>query len=526
MNEKIEHLINKKKTIFRKQKESNKVDHAILSNITLELSNTITFSKAKYHERLTIKLNDTKTAPKSYWSILKTFVNGSKIPLIPSLLLNNEFVTDFLEKANLFNDFFREQCRPITNDSSLPNKPIIETVSDINIDTDTIIKLIRSLDPNKAHGCDGISIRMLKLCATSISKPLHILFNNSVISECSPNEWKKANVIPVHKKGDKQIINNYRPVSLLPICSKIFEKIIFKSLFEYLEDNILLNCNQSGISSGDSCVHQLLSITHEIYKSFDANPSLEVRGVFLDICKAFDLVWHVGLLYKRKLLGICGSYCNLVQSFLDSRHQRVVLNGQSSKWSLVEAGVPQGSILGPLLFLVYVNDLPQGLRCNVKLFADDTSLFFTITSPAISSSNLNEDLVKITHWAYQWKMSFNPDITKQSQEIIFSRKKNNASHPSLYFNNTPIQRKSVQKHLGLFLEEKLSFLEHIDEKIKKATVGVNLMRKLNLLLPRSSLLAIYKCFIRPHLDYGDIIYDQPNLSSLTNKSNQFNKTRL
>ena len=143
-----------------------------------------------------------------------------------------------------------------------------------------------------------------------------------------------------------------------------------------------------------------------------------------------------------------------------------------SKWSLVEAGVPQNSISGPLLFLVYINDLPQGLRCNAKLFADNTSLFSTITSPAISSSNLNEDLAKITHWAYQWKMSFNSDITKQAQEIIFSRKKNNTSHPNLYFNNTPIQRKSVQKHLGLFLDEKLSFLEHIDEKIKKATVGV------------------------------------------------------
>ena len=140
----------------------------------------------------------------------------------------------------------------------------------------------------------------------------------------------------------------------------------------------------------------------------------------MDISKAFDRVCHDGLLYKLKLLGICGSYYSLIQSFLDSRHQRVVLNGQSSKWSLVKAGVPQGSILGPLFFLVYINDLPQGLCCNAKLFADDTSLFSPITSPAISSSNLNEDLVKITHWAYQWKMSFNPDITKQAQEIIFS----------------------------------------------------------------------------------------------------------
>ena len=164
MNEKIKHLINKKKAIFQKQNESNTVDYAILSNITLELSNAISFSKAKYHERLAIKLNDPKTAPKTYWSIFKTFFNGSKIPLIPPLLVNKEFVTDFLDKANLFNDFFREQCRPITNDSSLPNNQTIETVnrlSDINIDTDTIIKLIRSLDPNKACGCDGISIRML-----------------------------------------------------------------------------------------------------------------------------------------------------------------------------------------------------------------------------------------------------------------------------------------------------------------------------------------------------------------------------
>ena len=121
---------------------------------------------------------------------------------------------------------------------------------------------------------------MLKLCATSISKLLHILFNNSVKNECFPNELKEANVIPVHKKGDKQIIENYKPVLLLPICGKIFEKIIFNSLSEYLEDNKLHNCNQSGFRSGDSCVHQLLSITHEIYKSFDASPSLEVRGVF------------------------------------------------------------------------------------------------------------------------------------------------------------------------------------------------------------------------------------------------------
>ena len=163
-------------------------------------------------------------------------------------------------------------------------------------------------------------------------------------------------------------------------------------------------------------IHVCISFSREIYKSFDANPSLEVRGVFLDISKAFDRVWHDGFLYKLKFLGICGRYYNLIQSSLDIRNQRVFLNGQSSKWSLVEAGVPQGSILGPLLFLIYIIDLPKGFRCNAKLLTDDTSLFSTITSPTTSSSNLNVDLLKITQWAYQCKMLFNPHITKQAQE--------------------------------------------------------------------------------------------------------------
>ena len=191
MNEKIKHLINEKKAIFQKQKKSNAVKHAILSNITLELSNAISFSKAKYHEGHAIKLKDLSTSPNTYWSILKTFAYGSKISLMPLLMVNSEFLTDFLEKPNLFNNFFREQCRPMTNDSSLPNNQTIETVtrlSDINIDTDAVIKVICSLDPRKANGCDGISIRMLKFCAASMSKPLHFLFNNSVISECFPNE--------------------------------------------------------------------------------------------------------------------------------------------------------------------------------------------------------------------------------------------------------------------------------------------------------------------------------------------------
>ena len=166
-------------------------------------------------------------------------------------------------------------------------------------------------------------------------------------------------------------IKNYRPISLLPICEKLFEKVIYNLLYNYYESNNILNVNQSGFRSGDSCINQLNSITHNIFQSFDSNPSLEVRGVFLDISKAFDRVWHKGLLFKLKSNGIEGNLYNLLQSFLCDRFQRVVLNGQNSKWEKISAGVPQGSILGPLLFLIYINDISEHLEENVKLFADE-----------------------------------------------------------------------------------------------------------------------------------------------------------
>ena len=178
---------------------------------------------------------------------------------------------------------------------------------------------------------------------------------------------------------------------------------------DFLEENNLLNSNQPGFRPNDSCESQLLSIVHDIYSSFDCHPSLEVRGIFLDISKAFDRVWHEGLLYKIQSIGISGIPLKLIESFLSGRYQRVLLNGQASSWSPVLAGVPQGSILGPLFFLIYINDLSHNLSSTVKLFADDTSVFSIVHDIDSSTKQLNDDLKKISDWAYQWKMSSNPD---------------------------------------------------------------------------------------------------------------------
>ena len=192
-----------------------------------------------------------------------------------------------------------------------------------------------------------------------------------------PNEWKMTNVVPVHKKGDKQILKNCRPVSLLPICGKVFECLIYNSLFEYLIENDLISPNQSGFKTGDSCTNQLIPITHEIHQSFD--DGFEVRGVFLDVSEAFNKVWHNGFIYKLNQNGVAGDLLDTLTNFLKDRKQRVVLNGQYSTWTNVEAGVPQGSIFGPLLFLICINDLPENLVSNPELLVDDTSLFFSNT---------------------------------------------------------------------------------------------------------------------------------------------------
>ena len=177
---------------------------------------------------------------------------------------------------------------------------------------------------------------------------------------------------------------------------KIFERIIFDNIYRYLDENKLLNTNQSEFRPKDSCVYQLIEITHNIFSSFDCNPTLETRAVFLDISKAFDKVWHRGLIHKLESIGISGNLLNLMESFLSERCQRVLNNGQSSEWASIKAGVPQGSILGPLLFLIYINDFSDGIISNVKLFADDTSIFSTIHDSNTSASNLNSDLQKIS----------------------------------------------------------------------------------------------------------------------------------
>ena len=327
--------------------------------------------------------------------VLKIFLNNKRIPLIPPLFHENRFITDFKEKAELFNSFFSNQHSLLENCSKLPTN--LRYVTDkrlrtIHFTADNIEKIIVNLNPNKAHGHGSISILMLKIGGDTIYKPLELIFKQALTTFVFPSEWKKGNTVPCYKKGDYQNLKMYRPVSLLPICGKIFARLIFNEMFSFFLANNLLAPNQSGFKPGNSFINQLLLVTHEIYSSFD--DGFEVRSVFLDISKAFDKVWHEGMIFKLQQNGISDDLLNILSDFLRNRKQRVTLNGQSSSWTNVNSGVPQGSILGPLLFLIYINDLPDGLSSNAKLFVDDTSLFSVVHDIKTSAVELNSDLKK------------------------------------------------------------------------------------------------------------------------------------
>ena len=385
-------MLNRKNRLFKNFKRHGyKVEDGIrLNAFREECKEAIENAKVNYLTNLGNKLNDPNTSCKSYWKIINRVINKCRAPRIPPILFNNVFILDCKEKAKLFNEFFSKQCKLISNSSILPNCCYYtdKRIDVVTIQNDDILSLIRSINPSKASGSDAISGHMLRLCDESVVLPLKLIFENILKSSTYPDIWKVFFGKFTKTKNDKQVIKNYRPISLLPICDKIFEKIIFKNLYSYLNTNNLITKNQSGFRPSDSTTNQLLYLINEIHKAFENPNSLEVRAVFLDISKAFDKVWHDGLVFKLRQNGVNGSLLNFFDNYLRDRQQRVVINGSYSEYLPIESGVPQGSVLGPLLFLVYINDLEKNIKSNVKFFADDTILFSIVDDPAATVTEL------------------------------------------------------------------------------------------------------------------------------------------
>jgi len=277
-------------------------------------------------------------------------------------------------------------------------------LSNITIIKSGVAKLLRDINVSKASGPDNIHNRVLKECADNLAPGLSLIFQRSLDTGILPDPWLNANISCVYKKGDKHLTENYRPISLTSVISKLLEHIICRNLLDHLEKNNILTRLNHGFRSGHSCETQLLLTSNDLLKSYDAGTQVDI-GI-LDFSKAFDTVPHDKLLYKLDRYGIKGSLHAWLTSFLTHRHMRVVLEGVPSEETPVISGVPQGTVLGPLLFLCHINDLPDRVKSQVRLFADECLIYREIKTPQ-DHIILQQDLYSLESWARSWGMSFN-----------------------------------------------------------------------------------------------------------------------
>lgn len=506
----IRKLISKRKKLHNKAKVSNSQhDWLEFKRIRNKCVNMIRQSKEKYLNKMSSQLTG-NSRNKSWWKIVHNFIkpDPNKL-LIPPIVDNGNYYEEDIDKANVFNNYFASQAVVDDSETLLPDDSSSYTpnnLSDIAITSNDVKDILVNLDASKAVGPDLISPRILKNTASVICVPLSMLFNKSLSLSKIPSIWKQANVTPVHKKGTRDDVKNYRPISLLSVIGKVFERCIFKYLHNFIRENNLITSCQSGFTPGDSTINQLLSISNDVGKALDTGK--EFRVVFCDVSKAFDRVWHRGLLFKLTKFGISGKLLKWFDDYLSNRKQRVILNNCNSEWTTIKAGVPQGSILGPLLFLVYINDIVSDINSIIKLFADDTSLYLVVDNPVTVHRTLESDLEKIHVWSRQWLVDFNPTKT---ETMLISRKRTPIHHPDIHMNDIPINNVQSHKHLGVFFSGDGYWLDHVNYVISKTSFKLNVMRSLKFQLDRQTLQTIYFSFIRPLLEYGDIAWG--NLSN-------------
>lgn len=463
-------------------------------------------SEDVYLQSINEKLHNLELVNSSkWWKLLKNVIRKNGKSGIGTLEHENKVVMDDKDKAELFNTFFGNHSNLDKSNARLPDSPqdVPVQISNIVITEQDALDVLLNLKVNKSSGPDGVSPRMLKEAAPSICSSLTKLINMSLMYGTFPSDWKLAHVVPVFKKGDKKLLNNYRPISLTSCIGKVMERVVFKHLYNYILDNSLLSSFQSGFKPGDSTVYQLLDFYHIISEALDNKK--DVRAVFFDISKAFDKVWHEGLIFKLQQFGIGGNLLNWFQDYLNERKQKVVINNVSSSVIGINAGVPQGSVLGPLMFLIYINDITSVVSSPIRLFADDTTIFLTVDKSGenITANRLNDDLRKIEDWANQWLVTFSPP---KSKTMTFTRKVNEVDHPDLIFCNSVLQSVDTHKHLGITLANNLKWDTHIHQICSKAKQIINMMKAVKYKIDRKSLETLYLYFCRPILEYGNIVF--------------------
>ena len=506
-------IIDAFKTRDRFKSLNNQEQYKIWRN---KVSKMIKASKTRQYSEI---INENVNNPSSVWKLFKE-LGASKRNIgssIFSIKINDKTIDNPSEISTEFNKFFvsvaskiKEPVVPSNFDRlrTFCNEKLTENTS-FSIPTlghEKVEKYLKNIDITKATGVDTIGPRLLKLAAPYISESLTFICNQSIVKSVFPKKWKEGKVTPLHKNGAKDDTNNYRPISVLPVVSKLLEKHVHDSLMAYLSSNSLLHSTQSGFRPNHSCETSLLQM---INKWLDAINSSQMIGmVMIDFRKAFDLVDHTLLLKKLKYYKISEETISWFSSYLLGRKQKVFVNNVLSETENIICGVPQGSILGPLLFLIFINDLPLEIN-NIltDLYADDTTLYYIDKSQACIEQQLQTALHKLSEWCKENGMLINTTKTKVMLITTPQRRVNlNNYNFHLTYTNEALSVVTCEKILGVFIDNNLTWTNHTDAVAKKIVSNLWLLSRIKTYLTTHQRVQFYKSYVQPHIDYCNTIW--------------------
>ena len=401
------------------------------------------------------------------------------------------------QTADLLNSYFASVFT-VEDTSSLPvptayfKGPQSECLSVVEIEENVVLDRLSKINVNKCQGPDELHGKILFEIRHEIAKPLADLFTLSLEKGIVPQDWRDANVCPLFKKGCRDKAENYRPVSLTSIVGKVLESIIKDKIVKFLEEHKLLRDSQHGFTGGRSCLTNLLEFFESVTKELEDGNNVDM--VYLDFCKAFDKVPHIRLIRKLEALGIRGKVKSWIESWLGDRRQRVCVDGELSDWVKVSSGVPQGSVLGPVLFLIYINDLDDGILSKLGKFADDSKLCKGVGSTA-DVSVLANDLAQLDKWSSKWQMKFN---TEKCSVIHLG--KNNAQN-KYNLGNAVLTNSDKERDLGIIVDKTMKFSEHINSVVGSANSILGMISRNITCKNKNIVTRLYKALVRPKLEF-------------------------
>lgn len=448
---------------------------------------------------------------KPFWSYVKAKRQTSGSGISP-LLKDGSLQTDPQVQANILNEQF---CSVFTEDkgdhAAKMQSPPFPTIEDLEISTRGVEKLLLKVNERKACGPDQIPNRMLRELALELAPALTFIFNQSLKTGTLPRDWREANIAPIFKKGNKNCPANYRPVSLTCVCAKLMEHIVVHHIMKHLEEHNILTDLQHGFRAKRSCVTQLITTVSDFINSYDHDSQSDV--IILDFSKAFDVVCHRKLIHKLHHYGIRGDTLRWITAFLNDRTQQVVVSGRKSTKAPVRSGVPQGTCLGPILFLCYINDITDNISSQLRLFADDALLYREIRTMQ-DQILLQQDLEKLERWAKKWDMSFNP---KKCHSMSITKPRASKKRHFYSLCGEVLSEVSTSPYLGVVLSEDLSFRTHINGITNKANRTLGFLSRTLHQCPQKLRETAYFTMCRTSLEYASQVWDPKDNSQEATK---------